>query len=123
MVKINLKDILNAKPTIEKLLGEPLPAIMAYELRKFFKIIEEEFDNFNKIKNDKIIEYGEKKEDGTYFIDKDNKNYQKFIDEINELLDKEIEINSPKLNIENLKDTKLSVFDIDSLIKINVIKE
>ena len=106
---MKLGQLVNSKKALETLVKGSLPIHVAWEFRKLIKIIDPEFASFEEIKNQKIIELGEKeiknkKETGNVKVKPEN--MDKYMDAINELFNKEIDIMIPKIKIEDLLEYK-----------------
>jgi len=98
-----------------------LPALTAYRLSKFMKLVAEEVATFEEVRVAKVKQYGKpdpKSETGEYLFEP--KEGKKYIKEVNELLDQEVEISVPSILIQDFGDEKVPslVFSqLDWLIK------
>lgn len=71
---------------------------LKFKLLGILKCLESHVANFTTIRNEKIAEYGTEKEDGTVEIPNDDKEtVQKFMEEINAVLDEDVEVHFEKL--------------------------
>jgi len=105
---MKLRTVIDSKVSLEKLMKSSLPINIAWELKKFIKSVNLELVSYEEIKNDKIIEMGEKyvDETGTEKLKVKDKNIQKFISEMNLLLDKDIESVPIQIKIKDLMEYK-----------------
>ena len=105
---MKLRTVIDSKVSLEKLMKSSLPINIAWELKKFVKSVNPELASYEEIKNDKIIEMGEKyvDEKGTEKLKVKDKNIQKFISEMNLLLDKDIESVPIQIKIKDLMEYK-----------------
>lgn len=90
---------------IKGLLNERLNIKTKYWLGKIFDQVQSEKKSFSTLRDELIKKYGEEK-DGSFQVDpvingKQNKNFTKFFEELNVLLDQEIEMKFPKMSIDD----------------------
>ncbi len=90
MIIAKLADIYNAKDTLKELSNIKLPALEAFNLLKILKLANDEISDFEKIRLQKIKEFGTKEENGAVIILPDNEYHHAFVIEMNDLLEKEI---------------------------------
>jgi len=105
---MKLGTLVNSKKALETLLKGSLPIDIAWELKKLVKVVNPELSSYEEIREQKIIEMGEKftdKEGKENYKVKD-KNLPKFVTEIEELLDKDIDIKVPQIKIKDLIEHK-----------------
>jgi hypothetical protein len=109
---MKLKQLIESVPSIQELIKEPLPVKTSFKLSTFISKMNPEIEAFDKVKKDKIIEYkGERQKDengreiNTFKIP--DENVEKFSKEIKELLEQEVDIDVPDINIEDLGDIKI----------------
>ena len=112
---MKLNDLVNSQVALKEISGVKMKATKAFELRTFYKTVETELNAFEETRNQKIKEYGTEGEGGSWAIAPDSENMPKFIEELNELLGKDIAIDIPNLSAEDLKDADLSVAQIAQL--------
>lgn len=102
---------------LQRLVDEPLPAFDALRLRKVLKAVREEFQTFVEVRNEKIEEYGE---DGQ--IDPDSDDWEDFNDEMQEVMEKEADVEIEPVSLEDLPDDlEISASDLDVLMEAGVI--
>lgn len=111
---IKLGVIMNAVPVLQKIAQAQLPAVTAFNLYKVTKALEVERENFEGRRMDLIKKYsnGFNKETREYTFPEENR--IKFMDEINELLNVEVELNTPAVNIID-SGISISVAEIEAI--------
>lgn len=108
-MKIKLKQILEAVEPLKILLNKELPIKASYRLGRLKSAIESELNQFDTERQKLIKKYGREKDDGSYFVDESDKdNYDKFLTEINQLLDVDIEINYSPIDISIIDECRIS---------------
>lgn len=100
-------DILNS--IASKATGK-LAYIIARNARKIF----EELQEYTKIRNDKLYQYGEKK-GNQLFLSADSPNYQKFLTEMAEYDEIELELDFLKVKPEDLYTSNLNAIEMDQI--------
>lgn len=117
-MKVKLSQIIASKDALRSLASLKLKAVTSYKIAKLLKPFSEEIETFEKVRVDKVKEYGEQKGD-TMEIPQENR--EKFSKEINDLLQTEIDIDEESiLKIEELGDASITGRDLlllDFLIK------
>tara|TARA_R100000963_G_C4631781_1_gene96705 strand:- start:757 stop:1119 length:363 start_codon:yes stop_codon:yes gene_type:complete len=103
-MKIKLRTIVDSGESASKLGELKLKAKFAYEYSKSIELISKELKAFQDVRNKKLKEFGveSKEKKGLYSFKDDNQS--KFEKEIEELLDKSVEIKVEKFSIEELND-------------------
>ena len=95
-----------SKPKITGILNEKLNIKPKYWLGRLSEDIQKEKTQFLKLRDELIIKYGDKNEEGLFEIKPivDNKTNPKFIEfqkEVEGMLNEEIEINIPKMDLDS----------------------
>jgi len=102
-----LKTLLESKTALESLLKGSLPIDIAWDLKKFIKIINPELASYEEIRTQKVIEMGyEYQEDNKKMHKVKDENVNEFAKQINDLLNKEIDVVVPQIKINDLKEYK-----------------
>lgn len=99
-MKLKLKHILMLHDTLKHIIdtNKEVNVRLKFKLLGILKCLESHVANFTTIRNEKIAEYGTEKEDGTVEIPNDDKEtVQKFMEEINAVLDEDVEVHFEKL--------------------------
>ena len=85
-----------------------------FAVYKAIRILSEETQDFNKVREDLVKKYGEDMGDGKIGIKEESDGYQKFIEEINPILSEEVKVNLTPLTedeFEKLADDNLTARD------------
>jgi len=113
---MKLGDLVNSKAALESLLKNPLNITVGWELKTFVKAINPELTSFEEVNNEKIKEFGEevKDEEGksTGKIKVKEENFEEFAKQVNELLNKELEIKVPQIKIGDIKEVSLTTAEL-----------
>lgn len=107
--------LVNSKVALESLLGKDINAGISWELKKFLKVVNPELTSFDEVKNDTIKQFGEEvleDEKPTGKIRVKDEYMNEFMEILNSLLDKELDIKIPQIKIGDLKDVKISAKDL-----------
>jgi hypothetical protein len=104
-MKIKIKQLVESKTALETLIKCPLPLATAWEISKFVKKVDPELSAFFSVRNSAIVKYGEEliidgKSTGQYQVK--NENMAEYARELNELLEKEIDVDLPNVDMEKL---------------------
>lgn len=124
MEKIQLKTLFSFLTVFEKIKDERGSIKTSYKIAKFLKALNDEKENYIKVLQDIINEYGEKDENGKVKVSEDQQTvpiipekreecYQK----ISELEETEIEFSLPSFTLDELSTFNLSIEDL-SIIDI-----
>lgn len=124
MDKIQLKTLFSFLTVFEKIKDEHSSIKTSYKIAKFLKALNSEKENYIKVLQDIINEYGEKDENGKLKVSEDKQTvpiipekreecYQK----IGELEEMEIEFSLPSFTLDELSTFNLSIEDL-SIIDI-----
>ncbi|BDQ01943.1 MAG: hypothetical protein KatS3mg036_0497 [Ignavibacterium sp.] len=112
-MKIKIFKLLSALDGLKKLAERDLPAPISFNLARAFQQIDKELELFEKQRVKLLEKYAVKQDDGSLIIPDDNtENREKYLAELNQLMDCEIEIPYEPININNLGEIKLSVSDM-----------
>ena len=121
-MKVTLKTIVLAIPTLSKLAAEDISLRLAYRLKKNIAELQREADFFGEQRIKILEKHGTADESGNYTFDGDNE--QSAIVELDELLDLEVEPVIDVIDIPITEGIKLSVNDLGYLEPfINFIEE
>jgi len=103
-----LKTLVESKNALEGLLKGSLPIDIAWDLKKFIKVINPELASYEEIRIQKVIEMGYEYEDENKkrLHKVKDENMDEFAKQLNELLNKEVEVVVPKIRIDDLKKFK-----------------
>jgi len=104
---MKLKTLIESKIALENLIKGSLPINIAWDLKKFIKVINPELSSYEELRTQKIIELGEEFEEDKvkkYKVKDENSNL--FATLMNELLEKEITVVIPQIKIKELLEYK-----------------
>lgn len=118
-MSMKLIEIVSSVESLNKLSETKLPASVAFSLSKFLKSVTLDVENYNKVRGEKVIEYGLPAigADGKQIVDeKGNLQYtfadpvtkeltengKKFVAELAELENKELDLTIPEVKISDL---------------------
>jgi len=97
---MKLSVILNSTKSVQNLLTQNLPIEMAWKIKTFVNKINPEIKSYEEIRTEKIKILGEEIDKGQFKVK--NENIPVFLEEINELQEKEIEVIPPVIKMEEL---------------------
>lgn len=126
MKKIKLSTLVNSQSALKNLIAQNLPIGMAWELKKFIGKINPEIVAFEQLKNEKIIAYGEDVIEGekkTGAVRVKEENVPVYLEEVNEILQKEIDVDLPEIKMDEIikyneklsKPAEMSIQDLMTL--------
>ena len=101
---MKLATIINSEEAISNLIKEKIPTGKMFELLLFIENIKGEILAYNKIRNEKIREYGEEKDKDQWQLK--DENTDKFIEEMTPVLEKEIDVKVPEMSFSDLENIK-----------------
>lgn len=126
MITVRLRNIIDGTEVLRKLAGQPLKGRTAFQVSKILKKLEEELNLFNSTRVELIKKYSKVDENGEIIQDENgNVKLQEdklndFNNEIAELLNTPIEINSGKIkliDIEDINFTPAEMMALEELIE------
>lgn len=124
-INIKLSNLLNINAVLKEIIENKdnvkSDSLFKFRLLTIMKSLEDHVSNFEAVKNDKIQEYGKPDEDGKIIVSPDDKEmFDKFVYDINELLNSEVSINIQKLKAGDVFDKGI---DAEYLVKLYDIME
>lgn len=101
-------EIFNAKEPLQKLLEKELPVRVAYGLAKMANKLNAEFQAIEQVRMGLIRKYGEADKDNPMQITVklESEKYPKFVEEMNELMNQEVEVVIEKVKLPQEVDGK-----------------
>ena len=107
-IRLKLQEVLSINNALKMIIDDTqtkVDPLFKFRLLGIMKAIEPNIANFELIRNEKIAEYGEKKEDGSVQISMDNTEaVEKFSKDINKIVESEVVINIVKLKASDVFD-------------------
>jgi len=121
MITVRLRNIIDGTEVLRKLAGQPLKGRTAFQVSKILKKLEEELNLFNSTRVELIKKYS-KVDENNQIIQDENGNVQlqedklnDFNNEIAELLNTPIEINSGKIKLVDIEDINFTPAEMMAL--------
>ena len=114
-MKVKLAVVVSASEAMGRLASQAMPASTSFRIAKNLKVVQSELESYDETRKKLIEKHGK---DGE--ISPDSKNWEKFIDEMNELLGTEIDLKIDKIKQSTLSKVEVSPADllsVDFLIK------
>lgn len=100
-ITLKLNEVLNINQTLKNIIEDKslkIDSLFKFQLLGIMKTFEPYVTNFDIIRNEKIVEYGKKTDDGKASIDpNDKETMEKFMNDINSVINGEVTINMAKL--------------------------
>ena len=107
-ITLSLSEVLNINRVLISIIDNSqtkVDALLKFRLLGIIKELEPLISNFDFIRNEKIMEYGEKTEDGNYQIQKDDKKaIDLFNHDLSEILNSDVTISINKLKSSDIFD-------------------
>lgn len=111
-ITLKLSEILNLNQILKNIIDDKnlkMDLLFKFQLLGIMKTFEPYVTNFNIIRNEKIVEYGKKTDDGKASIDQNDKEAMgKFMNDINKVMNGEVAINMAKLKAKDVFDKGLT---------------
>ena len=113
-------EIFNAREPLQKLLGKEFPVKVSYGLAKLASKLNEEFQTIEKVRVGLIQRYGEADKDNPQQIrvDPEGDKYPKFVEELTELMNQEVEVVIEKVTLPSEVDGKSIQIEPNVLIAL-----
>jgi hypothetical protein len=112
-IKLKLNEVININTVIKNIISDKNIELDSLTKFKFLGIINSlkgHIENFEVIRNEKILEYGKDNEEGQKYIDaKDTETLKKFSEELSAILNSEVTVNIEKIKIDNIFDKGISI--------------
>jgi hypothetical protein len=109
---INIAQLKNAEPSLDKLIKTELPIQVSFRLSKLIKIIGSELAHFETTRQKLFEKYGEQQDNGVVIK---AEFMAEFMEQINALLNETIELPDIKVSITEISDIKFSAMDLVAL--------
>lgn len=122
MENISIKQILDSLVIIDKIKNQSAPVKVAYKIVKLLKILNEEKDNYIKLLQDIIEEYGERNEDGELKTSPDKQSIpivpekrEECYKKITELEEVMVKIELPSFTLDELEQLEFTIEDLSKI--------
>lgn len=110
---MKLKQLVEAESALHKLMNTPLPAAVAFRLKRVVRVVQPELQAYEEQRLKLVHEFGEKGEDGRTIVTPAN--MPAFTEQIEALFNVDIEVNFKPLPIADLGDTAVTAADLLAL--------
>lgn len=121
-ITLKLSEVLNLNQTLKNIIDDKnmnMDSLFKFQLLGIMKTFEPYVTNFDIIRNEKVIEYGTKTDDGKASIDQNDKEaMEKFMNDISKVVNGEVTINMAKLKAKDVFDKGLTAEYLVSLYPI-----
>ena len=125
-MKLKLFKVDRINSTIKNIINNKdykIDVVTKFQMLGILKTFESSIMNIEVIKNEKIMEYGTENENGMFSIDKDDfENMSKFITDMNELMNSDVEIDVELLDAKFISNIGLSADELMVLYDIMELK-
>lgn len=114
-MKVQLAQVVGSVEPLGTLMSNPMPAATAFRCAKVLKAVQSELESYDEARKALIEKYGE---DGE--IKPESKDWDKFIEEMNALMNEEISLSIKKIDADSLSKVEIAPTDLvqlDWLIK------
>ncbi len=117
-IKLSLKDLLDAKPALEKIIGQDIDITQSFKLAKMVRTLNEHYKDYDDQRVSLVRKLGEKDEVTGNFEVKDSAKKAEFVSEMEKLLAIEVELAFEPLSLTDFEGVKLSPSDALGLEKL-----
>lgn len=111
-ITLKLSEVLNLNQILKNIIDDKnlkMDSLFKFQLLGIMKTFEPYVTNFDVIRNEKVIEYGKKTDDGKASIDQNDKEaMEKFMNDISKVVNGEVTINMAKLKAKDVFDKGLT---------------
>ena len=111
-ITLKLSEILNLNQILKNIIDDKnlkMDSLFKFQLLGIMKTFEPYVTNFDIIRNEKVVEYGKKTDDGKASIDQNDKEaMEKFMNDISKVVNGEVTINMAKLKAKDVFDKGLT---------------
>lgn len=111
-------EVWNAREPLLKLMGERFPVKTAYELAKLARKLKDQYEVIEDVRNGLVQTYGEKNGVGQITVETTSGNWEKFLSELTELMDTEVEIVCDKVHLPEKVDEKTIAIEPNILMSL-----
>lgn len=113
MIKVKLSELVKSATAIKELGNCKMPAILSLKIAKIIKQISQEVDQFTEVRSKRIIELGEKQENGEYQVK--GEALETLTKELEEILEQTAEIKAEKLKISDFESIEIEANHLAAL--------
>lgn len=117
-MKLTNNEVWNSRESLLKLMEERFPVKTAYELAKLARKLKDQYEVIEDVRNGLVQTYGEKNASGQVVVETTSKNWAKFLSELTELMDTEVEIVYSKVDLPEKVDEKTIAIEPSVLVAL-----
>jgi hypothetical protein len=104
---MQLRDIVASQPALQRLnQRDDMAATLSYAVSVATRAVKDPLESYEKVKNELVQKHGETKKDGSTEIKPGSKHWDKFLDEIEKVLDQEVEVKVKQVKLSDMKFSK-----------------
>ena len=112
-IKLKLNEVLNINVAAKNIVSDEnikLNSLTKFRLLGIINSFKGHIENFEVIRNEKIMKYGKSDDDGNIRVDgKDEETLKKYLDELSDVLNSEVTINVEKIKYDNIFNKGFSI--------------
>jgi len=116
-IKLTLKELLDAKPALEKIVKQDIDIAQSFKLAKYIRELNEHFKDYDDQRVSLVRRLGKEDQETGNFEVKDPEK-KEFVSEMGKLLDIKVELKFEPLNLSDFEGVKLSPGDALALEKL-----
>ena len=98
-MKLTNGDIFQAQVPLRAIIEQKFPVMVSYKLSKLVMKLNEQFKVIEEVRTGLIKKYGEADEKGNTAVKQEGENWQKFLEEFNELMGQEVTVVFEKVKL------------------------
>ncbi len=117
-MELTNNEVWNSRESLLKLMEERFPVKTAYELAKLASKLKDQYEVIEGVRNGLVQTYGEKNGVGQVTVETTSENFPKFLSELTELMDMEIEIVCSKVRLPEKIDEKTIAIEPNVLMAL-----
>ena len=117
-MELTNNEVWNSRESLLKLMEERFPVKTAYELAKLASKLKDQYEVIEGVRNGLVQTYGEKNDVGQVTVETTSENFPKFLSELTELMDMEIEIVCKQVRLPEKIDEKTIAIEPNILMAL-----
>jgi len=108
---MKLSELINSADALGRLMEQPIKAKGSFRLAKAVKQVQPLVASYEETRYRLIKKYGEKGEEGEYSVEPGSKNWDKFVTELDKLLNEDVEVKLNKVTLSSIVQAELTAAD------------
>ena len=101
-MEVKLSEIVNAYPKLAEIANKEMPIAESYHFARALSALKAEFDHYETKRHELIRKYGDEDDSGLIRVKPNTDQHNKFIEEINDLLEVEVDVKFDPINVKNI---------------------